>query len=599
MPSVIDELIVQLKLDPTQFTKGQKEAAEAFVRGRDSMQRGAKQVEGAAGETAQAFRAVANRALAIAAIFTGGVGMKKFAEQVTATTASLGRLAPQLDMSTQGLQQWINVGSRVGATAQDMAGSLQTVTSTLQSAYIRGDYGAPLFDQLRSMGINWLDAAKNVRSAEDILMDVARWAKGRDKSSVAEDLRQMGLGQGMINAILEGPDKLQKMLKEAAKYVPTDEEIKKLTELQEKWAELTNMASQLAITLVSEFEPVLVAILDLVERFLAYTSNVTGAGDKQKDRADVSKTPEERAKADAKAGAGMLKDAYTGWPEEGKPGLWQRFKNMFTGGGGGGDGSTKKPLAPAYPKMEVPGAPSYQSKGATLGALDAAAKATGMNPATLKAFGSIESSLDPNANANKRTQYKGLLQLNKSEFGQYGGGNIYNAKDNALAGARLLAARSAEFKSKYGRAPNDAELYMLHQQGPGFFSKGTMTNIGGNPYPGMRGPQTPQSFMEGWGREVERRKRGFEGQSGPSVHEAPSPWTGGAPAVPWTSLSHQSILSLPRRSISSTINSNSSKVTVGEVTMHTGSKDAYGLRRELPPFLEDNQFMNQGNASMA
>ena len=46
---------------------------------------------------------------------------------------------------------------------------------------------------------------------------------------------------------------------------------------------------------------------------------------------------------------------------------------------------------------------------------------------------------------------------------------------------------------------------MMHQQGRGFYSRGSMTNIGGNPYPGMRGPQTHESFEAGWGREIERR----------------------------------------------------------------------------------------------
>ena len=45
----------------------------------------------------------------------------------------------------------------------------------------------------------------------------------------------------------------------------------------------------------------------------------------------------------------------------------------------------------------------------------------------------------------------------------------------------------------------------MHQQGLGFYTAGAMTNIAGNRYPGMHGPQSHASFEAGWSREVERR----------------------------------------------------------------------------------------------
>jgi len=67
---------------------------------------------------------------------------------------------------------------------------------------------------------------------------------------------------------------------------------------------------------------------------------------------------------------------------------------------------------------------------------------------------------------------------------------------------------------------------MMHQQGLGFYTRGAMTNIGGNPYPGMHGEQTHESFEAGWGREVSRRKARFEALN-PSlvVTKVPDPMT--------------------------------------------------------------------------
>jgi len=143
------------------------------------------------------------------------------------------------------------------------------------------------------------------------------------------------------------------------------------------------------------------------------------------------------------------------------------------------------------------------------GAIERAAQRHGMDPATLKGIAGIESSMNPGSNRGAATQYKGLFQIGREEWAQYGrGGDIYNADDNADAAARMLKDHAGWFKDRYGQEPSPGQLYMMHQQGRGFYSAGTMTNIAGNPYPGMRGPQTPASFEAGWtarlGREIAR-----------------------------------------------------------------------------------------------
>lgn len=153
--------------------------------------------------------------------------------------------------------------------------------------------------------------------------------------------------------------------------------------------------------------------------------------------------------------------------------------------------------------------PTPRSGGAdTEAAIADAAKEAGVPVSTMRAIASIESNMNPESNRGRSTQYKGLYQMGTSEWAQHGkGGDVYNARDNAMGAASLLKSHKQWFNKQYGRDPNDAELYMMHQQGRGFFSKGSLTNVAGNPYPGMRGPQTSQSFMAGWGAEIERRKQ--------------------------------------------------------------------------------------------
>jgi hypothetical protein len=161
-------------------------------------------------------------------------------------------------------------------------------------------------------------------------------------------------------------------------------------------------------------------------------------------------------------------------------------------------------------------------------AINQTAATAGMDPSYWRAIASIESSLNPSSNYDKYTQYKGLYQVGTrdrpgepSEWTRHGSGSVYNPMDNARSAAALAAENNAKFQSYYGRAPSPIETYMMHQQGFGFYKDGTMTNIAGNPYPGMRGPQTPQSFEAGWARELERqRQRAGESSAGqfpPSV----------------------------------------------------------------------------------
>lgn len=163
-------------------------------------------------------------------------------------------------------------------------------------------------------------------------------------------------------------------------------------------------------------------------------------------------------------------------------------------------------------QSSVRGSPVHQGSAETDQAIVDAARAHHLDTNTMRGIASIESSMNPSSNANRPTQYKGLYQIGRNEWDRFGaGGNIYSAHDNAMGAARMFDANRGQFRQHFNRDPTDTELYMMHQQGLGFYTRGAMTNIGGNPYPGMHGAQTHESFEAGWGRELAHRKAGFAG----------------------------------------------------------------------------------------
>jgi hypothetical protein len=151
-------------------------------------------------------------------------------------------------------------------------------------------------------------------------------------------------------------------------------------------------------------------------------------------------------------------------------------------------------------------------------ALMATAEAAGMDLPHWKAIASIESSLDPGSNRERGTQYKGLFQIGSrgegSEWARQGKGDIYDPMDNASAAASLAMENNSRFRALTGRDPTPIETYMMHQQGLGFYTHGTMTNIAGNLPAKDRTPEnmSPQGFERYWSNQIERRAKFFQAQ---------------------------------------------------------------------------------------
>lgn len=103
-----------------------------------------------------------------------------------------------------------------------------------------------------------------------------------------------------------------------------------------------------------------------------------------------------------------------------------------------------------------------RDSSAVIGALTQASQRHAIPLGVMLGFGRIESGLRPRARTGS---YKGLFQLSKEEFQRYGGGDIYNAHDNANAFAKLTLVNMAKFRAATGRNPTGAELYLMHQQG--------------------------------------------------------------------------------------------------------------------------------------
>jgi hypothetical protein len=91
-----------------------------------------------------------------------------------------------------------------------------------------------------------------------------------------------------------------------------------------------------------------------------------------------------------------------------------------------------------------------------------ASDAFGLNFNFMRAIARIESGFDP----KQRTgSYLGLFQLSKAEFAKYGSGDIFDARDNAVAAAHKFATENKLFELSTHKKATFSDLYLIHQQG--------------------------------------------------------------------------------------------------------------------------------------
>jgi hypothetical protein len=117
---------------------------------------------------------------------------------------------------------------------------------------------------------------------------------------------------------------------------------------------------------------------------------------------------------------------------------------------------------PDKPAKIVLAALSDVPLGTPVQEIERAAEAFGVDANFMKAVAKIESDFNP----RERTgSYIGLFQLSKSEFSEYGSGDILNPRDNAMAAAYKFVTEAALFEIITHKKPTFPDLYLIHQQG--------------------------------------------------------------------------------------------------------------------------------------
>lgn len=265
MPTLIDELIVSVGLDPEgEFTKGRKRVEDDLDKTKAKAKKTASDIESAGKRGSSFFKEMRGEVLALFALFTAGRGLKEFVADMAVGEAQAGRFAKILHESTEELSAWQNVAILSGGTADGMTGSMQTLQSQYQQFLMTGE--SSVIPYFRALGVQISDVATGkMRPMGDILLDLADKFQGMDPARAAEFGKNLGLDPGTINTLLLGRKAIQGMLDDQkALGVITKEDAEAGAAYQKAWGEMTQASSSAGRALMTILAPALIAILKVI-----------------------------------------------------------------------------------------------------------------------------------------------------------------------------------------------------------------------------------------------------------------------------------------------------------------------------------------------
>lgn len=269
--NIVDELVVTFGLDPKQFTAEQKKALDAFKKTRDEADKRAKEIAASGKVAAEFFSKLRDQVIELFAIFTAGKGIKDFIQDVTTTTAMLGRMAYQLDETVGDLSSWRGAAVAAGGTADGVTQSISNLTMDLQNLALTGQSNTiPYF---RALGISLTEANGKFKTAGELFLEINKRIQGMDPARARAIMQGLGFDQGTMNLLFLAPDKLKELLAYYKKLAPSKSDIEAMQNLQLAWFKFLATSEAVGRTMLVSVGPALLQALGYVQGFFDYLRN--------------------------------------------------------------------------------------------------------------------------------------------------------------------------------------------------------------------------------------------------------------------------------------------------------------------------------------
>lgn len=223
MATVIDSLLVELTLDPTNFTKGQQDAVNSLRKFEDQAHRNAVNAETSAKRMGSALGGVKTQALELFAIFTGGAGAIEFIKGMTEADAAVGRVSRSTGISASEISKWGGAARLMGGDAAGMAQQFIKLNDAFEG--FRHGFGDPavlaMISGISKAGGIGIDPNKGVIETYLGLADNLHAIAMKEGPGAAGAIgRRFGLDPSTLDMLIKGRDVTKQILEQAQELGP-------------------------------------------------------------------------------------------------------------------------------------------------------------------------------------------------------------------------------------------------------------------------------------------------------------------------------------------------------------------------------------------
>ncbi len=263
MATIVDSLVIELGLDPSKFTRAQKDAVESFKKYNDELLKRGKLVEEQGKRLLETYSKVRTQILGVIAAFTAGMGISKFIDYNSKLTASIGRLSGVVHLSTEYLSAWSNIAVLTGQSAEGAQEAILGFTQDMERFSITGE--SKLIPFLRALNITPFDPLTGKwKDMNEILLQISDSFSKMDPARAMFFAQGMGLG-GLFNVLRQGRPAVEKFLADQKKLGEvTKADADAGTEFQKSWGEVAQASASAGREIFTTLAPALIAVLNAV-----------------------------------------------------------------------------------------------------------------------------------------------------------------------------------------------------------------------------------------------------------------------------------------------------------------------------------------------
>lgn len=260
MSSLLQTFRILFESDAEDVEKGAKAAGKAI----DDLEDKIKDTDGTTKQLGSSFLGLTRSAqTAIAGIISFGAisaGLINVAQQ----TDDIGKFSQALGLNVSQVSAWSEAVIRFGGSAQSFQSSLGGLTLQLSDFALTGS--GPAIEVFARLGISAFDSAGRIRSAFDILPELADTFQSLTQADAVNFGQKLGLDQGTILLLQQGRREIDSLIRRQTELgTVTEEDARLSAEFNKSWADFSQVISDAGRSAGIFFFPMLTKAFEAVE----------------------------------------------------------------------------------------------------------------------------------------------------------------------------------------------------------------------------------------------------------------------------------------------------------------------------------------------